>query len=66
LQAIEMVCGVALGLLALAREGISLAVLRRMEDEDESAENAVVGVREMSGEIEREQEPAPEAAPLPR
>lgn len=68
LQAIEMVCGVALGLLALAREGISLAVLRRMDDEGESAENAAEGVREMSGEIESkpEPEPAPEAAPLSR
>jgi uncharacterized protein (TIRG00374 family) len=53
LQALEMACGVGLGLLALAREGISLAVLRRMEeDDDESAENAVEDVQEMEQEIE--------------
>jgi uncharacterized protein (TIRG00374 family) len=54
LQALEMACGVGLGLLALAREGISLAVLRRMEDDEDSAENAVEGVREMVREIETE------------
>ena len=54
LQALEMACGVGLGLLALAREGISLAVLRRMQDDEDSAENAVEGVREMAREIEPE------------
>jgi uncharacterized protein (TIRG00374 family) len=53
LQALEMACGVGLGLLALAREGISLAVLRRMqEDEGDSAENAVEEVRELEQDIE--------------
>jgi uncharacterized protein (TIRG00374 family) len=57
LQALEMACGVGFGLIALAREGISLAVLRRMEEDEESAENAVEGVREMEREIERASEP---------
>ena len=57
LQALEMACGVGLGLLALAREGISLAVLRRMQDDEgESAENAVEEVHELEREIEEETE----------
>jgi uncharacterized protein (TIRG00374 family) len=66
LQALEMACGVGLGLIALAREGISLAVLRRMQDDDASAENAVEGVRAMEDELEPEHdlasEPEPETA----
>ncbi|MGH3132622.1 MAG: lysylphosphatidylglycerol synthase transmembrane domain-containing protein [Gaiellaceae bacterium] len=60
LQAIEMACGLGLGLVALAREGISVAMLRRMQDEEDSSENAVEGVDEMVEELE------PEGAPLPR
>ena len=61
LQALEMACGVGLGLLALAREGISFAVLRRMEEEEQSSENAVEGAREMTRDIsEIEPEPASE------
>lgn len=57
LQALEMACGVGLGLLALAREGISLAVLRRMqEDEGDSTENAVEVVHELERDIEEETE----------
>jgi uncharacterized protein (TIRG00374 family) len=52
LQALEMACGVGLGLLALAREGISLAVLRRMQDEDVSTEDAVAEVRELARELD--------------
>ena len=71
LQALEMACGVSLGLLALAREGISLAMLRRMQDDEASAENAVEGVQEMTREIaeepvladEPEQAPEQEAVP---
>ena len=37
LQAIEMACGVGLGLIAIAREGISFAMLRRMEDDEQSS-----------------------------
>jgi uncharacterized protein (TIRG00374 family) len=68
LQAIEMACGVGLGLLALMREGVSLAVLRRMEEDEESAENAVeaVGGLEQDLEEEREPEPAREGASLSR
>jgi hypothetical protein len=55
LQAIEMSCGVGLGLVALTREGISFAVLRRMrEEEEESAEDALEGVREMVDELDHE------------
>ena len=57
LQAIEMACGIGLGLLAIAREGISFAVLRRMEDEEDSSEDPVAEVREMVGELDAEDEP---------
>jgi uncharacterized protein (TIRG00374 family) len=75
LQALEMACGVGLGLLALAREGISFAVLRRMQDdEDASTENAVAEVHEMERDLEAgagsgsepEPEPAREGASLSR
>ena len=56
LQALEMACGVGLGLLALAREGVSLAMLRRMEEDEESAESAVEGAQRMEQEIELEAE----------
>jgi hypothetical protein len=64
LQALEMACGIGLGLIALAREGISVAMLRRMQDDEESAENATVGVREMVDELDREE--AREGAPVSR
>jgi len=64
LQAIEMACGVGLGLIALAREGISFAVLRRMQEEEQSAENALEGVDEMVEELEHEA--AREGAPVSR
>ncbi len=64
LQAIEMACGVGLGLIALAREGISFAVLRRMQEEEESAENVLEGVEEMVEELE--DEAAREGAPVSR
>ncbi|MBA3400510.1 MAG: flippase-like domain-containing protein [Actinobacteria bacterium] len=55
LQAIEIACGVLLGLLALAREGISVAVLRRMQDEEgESSENAVEEVGDLVDDLEHE------------
>jgi uncharacterized membrane protein YbhN (UPF0104 family) len=65
LQVLEMACGVGLGLIALTREGISLAVLRRMQDDEDSAENVVEGVRDMTREIEHEYgpEPGPEMPP---
>lgn len=64
LQAIEMACGVGLGLLAIAREGISFAMLRRMQDDEDSSEDALEGVREMVEELE--QEAVREGAPVPR
>lgn len=64
LQAIEIACGVGLGLIALAREGISFAMLRRMQDDQPSTEDALEGVREMVGELE--QEAAREGAAVPR
>ena len=72
LQALEMACGIALGLVALAREGISVAMLRRMRDDDEepSSENVVGEVQELMEELEveaeAEAEAAREGAPLPR
>jgi len=54
LQAVEVSVGVGLGLAFLAHEGISVAVLRRMGEEEESSEDALEGVREMIDEIEHE------------
>jgi hypothetical protein len=64
LQAIEIACGVGLGLLALAREGISFAVLRRLEHDEQPPESAVEEIDELVEELE--QESAREGAPLPR
>jgi uncharacterized membrane protein YbhN (UPF0104 family) len=64
LQAIEMACGVGLGLIAIAREGISFAMLRRMQDEQESSEDALEGVRELVDDVE--QEAVHEGAPVSR
>jgi uncharacterized protein (TIRG00374 family) len=71
LQALEMACGVGLGLLALAREGISLAVLRRMQEDEVSTEDAVAEVRELARELDEadsadEHEPAREGATFSR
>jgi uncharacterized protein (TIRG00374 family) len=56
LQAIEMACGIGLGLLAIAREGISFAMLRRMEDDEDSSGDEVAEVREIVAELEVEDE----------
>jgi uncharacterized protein (TIRG00374 family) len=67
LQAIEMACGVGLGLIAIAREGISFAVLRRMDDEDDdSSEDALDEVRELIDELEHDSEAAREGAAVSR
>jgi len=67
LQAIEIACGVGLGLVAIAREGISFAVLKRMREDDDSSENALEGVAEMLEELgETEHEAARESAAVPR
>ena len=57
-----MACGIGLGLLAIAREGISFAMLRRMEDDEESAENAVAEVHEMVDDLEDVERDDSEAA----
>jgi hypothetical protein len=64
LQAVEMSVGVGLGLVFLAREGISFAMLRRMQDDEDSAEDALEAVREMAEELEHEE--AREGAPVSR
>jgi uncharacterized protein (TIRG00374 family) len=66
LQAIEIACGIGLGLLAIAREGISFAMLRRMEDEEDSSEDAVSEVREIVEELEHESEATREGAAVSR
>lgn len=69
LQAIEIACGVSLGLIAIAREGISVAMLRRMEDDQESSENALEGVRELIEDLDEaasEHEAAREGAAVSR
>jgi hypothetical protein len=75
LQALEMACGVGLGLIALAREGISFAMLKRLQDDEQSSENAVAEVRELRTELdsdgrvpetETEAKAAREGAPLSR
>ncbi|MET0560184.1 MAG: lysylphosphatidylglycerol synthase transmembrane domain-containing protein [Gaiellaceae bacterium] len=62
LQAIEIACGVTLGLIAIAREGISLAMLRRMEDDERSSEDALEGVHEMVDDLDQDAEHDGEAA----
>jgi hypothetical protein len=42
LQAVEMSVGVGVGLIFLAREGLSLASLQTMEEQEESEEQALV------------------------
>jgi uncharacterized membrane protein YbhN (UPF0104 family) len=68
LQALEMACGVGLGLIALAREGISVAMLRRMREDDEASDedDVVDDVEEMVEELDQESAAAREGAPLSR
>jgi uncharacterized protein (TIRG00374 family) len=67
LQALEMACGVALGLVALMREGISVAMLRRMRAEQEAeTEDVIAEVQELIDELESDDEAAREGAPLSR
>jgi glycosyltransferase 2 family protein len=53
LQAVEMSVGVGVGLVFLAREGLSLASLKTMEEEQESEENALEEELERRYETER-------------
>jgi len=64
LQGIEIAVGVGLGLIALAREGISFAMLRRMESSEQSTEDVLEDVRELVEELDHEA--ARESAPLSR
>jgi uncharacterized protein (TIRG00374 family) len=66
LQAIEIACGVGLGLIAIAREGISFAMLRRMEDDEDSSEDVLGEVDELVEELEHESEAAREGAAVSR
>lgn len=69
LQAIEIACGVTLGLIAIMREGISFAMLRRMQDDEESSENALEKVNAMVEELDEadsETEAARESAAVSR
>jgi uncharacterized membrane protein YbhN (UPF0104 family) len=67
LQALEMACGVGLGLVALAREGISFAMLRRLQEDEPSSEDAVAEIAPASrAEPETRSDPAREGAPLSR
>ena len=51
LQAVEMSVGVGVGLVMLAREGLSFASLKRMEDQEEaSAEDVLEDLEEPSGD----------------
>ena len=52
LQAVEMSVGVGVGLVFLAREGLSLASLKTMEEEQESEENALLAEAD-EAEVER-------------
>jgi len=53
LQAVEMSVGVGVGLVFLAREGLSLASLKTMEEEQEAEEDALVAL-ESAEAAERE------------
>jgi uncharacterized membrane protein YbhN (UPF0104 family) len=53
LQAVEMSVGVCVGLVSLAREGLSLASLRRMEEEQESEEEQLLEEAEAARAEER-------------
>jgi uncharacterized membrane protein YbhN (UPF0104 family) len=51
LQAVEMSVGVGVGLVFLAREGLSLASLKTMEEEQESEENALLSEEARESEV---------------
>lgn len=53
LQAIEMSVGIGVGMIFLAREGLSLASLKVMEAEQQSEENALFDAASASPELER-------------
>ena len=63
LQGLEIAVGLGLGLLALAREGISFAMLRRLREEDEEPDEDVV---EEVNDLVDELDAARSRAPVPR
>lgn len=66
MQAIEMACGIGLGLIAIAREGISLAMLRRMQDDEQSSENALEMIEDLEHGADSEAEAARESSAVSR
>ena len=58
LQAVEMSVGVGVGLVMLAREGLSLAALKRMEDDEETSAEDVL--EDLPEDEPVEEEPADE------
>ena len=52
LQALEMSVGVGVGLVMLAREGLSFAALKRMEDEEETSAEDVLEELEEEAELD--------------
>ncbi|HUF02276.1 MAG TPA: lysylphosphatidylglycerol synthase transmembrane domain-containing protein [Gaiellaceae bacterium] len=54
LQGLEIAVGVVLGLVALAREGISFAMLRRLPGDERSSENVLEEVNDLVGALDRE------------
>jgi uncharacterized protein (TIRG00374 family) len=60
LQAVEMSVGVGVGLVMLAREGLSLTALKRIEDEEEASAEDVLD--ELPVTLEADEEPVEEDA----
>jgi uncharacterized membrane protein YbhN (UPF0104 family) len=63
LQVVEMSVGVGVGLVFLAREGLSFASLRRMEEQEERVEDELVEASGPEAEAEPEQRRARESVP---
>jgi uncharacterized membrane protein YbhN (UPF0104 family) len=54
LQGLEIAVGVCLGLLALAREGISFAMLRRLREDEEPEDTVLEEVTDLVDDLEHE------------
>jgi hypothetical protein len=66
LQAVEMSVGVTLGLIFLAREGLSFASLKSMRDEDEGSTHEPPKIpRRRTGDPDAVEEDEPARAGLP-
>jgi uncharacterized protein (TIRG00374 family) len=64
LQGLEIAVGVGLGLAALAREGISFAMLQRMREDEQPEEDVLEEVNDLVDELDRDA--ARSGAPVPR